>query len=90
LAGDVEIKAISKSEFMSQASNKRGAKLQPESKAVIELKKGTGIKFPCRWKHRGKHGTCFGSASLRAAAKRYGQTTNFRCKEGTVYVWREE
>jgi hypothetical protein len=59
-----------------------------ESLAVRNLKEGTGIKFPCRWKHSGKSNQCFGMTTLRGTAKRCGHTTSFRCKDGTLYAWR--
>ena len=59
-----------------------------ESLAVGDLKEGTGIKFPCRWKHGGKTNQCFGANTLRYTAKRCGHTTRFSCKDGTLYVWR--
>ena len=62
--------------------------LNAEAQAVSGLKEGTGIKFPCRWKHGGKVNACAGVGTLRNTAKRYGHTTRFRCKDGTLYVWR--
>ena len=59
-----------------------------EAQAVSGLKEGTGIKFPCRWKHGGKVNACAGGGTLRNTAKRYGHTTRFSCKDGTLYVWR--
>ena len=59
-----------------------------ETLAVSDLKEGTGIKFPCRWKHNGKTNQCFGANTLRYTAKRCGHTTRFSCKDGTLYVWR--
>ena len=59
-----------------------------ETLAVSDLKEGTGIKFPCRWRHSGKYKSCSGMAILRHAVKGRGHTTTFRCKDGTLYVWR--
>ena len=59
-----------------------------ESLAVSDLKEGTGIKFPCRWKHNSKTSMCGGAGTLRNTAKRCGHTTRFSCKDGTLYVWR--
>ena len=58
-----------------------------ESRAVSDLKEGTGIKFPCRWNHQ-RNGNCSGAVTIRAATKRYGQTTRIKCKDGNLYAWR--
>ena len=59
-----------------------------ESRAVSDLKEGTGIKFPCRWKHHCKTNQCYGASNLRAKTRGMGHITNFTCKDGTVYAWR--
>ena len=59
-----------------------------ESLAVSVLKEGTGIKFPCRWKHNVKTNQCTGACTLRTKAKQHGHATTFRCKDGTLYAWR--
>jgi len=82
------ITPISEGEFLRHFGTYAGAKLMAETQAVIGLEEGTGIKLPCRWKHHGKYNSCAGAASLRQAAKRNGHNTTFRCKEGTLYIWR--
>ena len=62
--------------------------LSSESQAVIILEVGTGIKFPCRWKHSDKPDQCFGMSTLRQTSKRHGHTTKYRCRDRTLYVWR--
>ena len=62
--------------------------LNGEAQAVSDLKEGTGIKFPCRWKHSDKTNQCVGAGTLRNTAKRCGHTTRFSSKDGTLYVWR--
>jgi hypothetical protein len=74
------ITPITRDEF-PQSSN-------AEAQAVSGLKEGTGIKFPCRWKHGGKVNACAGAGTLRNTTKRYGHTTRFSCRDGTLYVWR--
>ena len=74
------ITPITRDEF-PQSSN-------AEAQAVSGLKEGTGIKFPCRWKHGGKVNACAGAGTLRNTTKRYGHTTRFSCRDGTLYFWR--
>ena len=80
------ITPISKEEFLS---HRKGRPLMAESQAAIDLEKGTGIKFPCRWNHHDK-GLCYGASTIRAAVRRSGPPTKFRfqCDEGNLYVWR--
>ena len=82
----ITITPISQEEFVSHAWRK-GRPLMAESQAAVDLEQGTGIKFPCRWSHR-ENGGCMGAAAIRAATKRSGQTTSFRCVGGNLYVWR--
>jgi len=60
-----------------------------ETLAVSDLKEGTGIKFPCRWKHNGKTNQCAGVQNLRNGLRRHNRTARIKCKDGDVYVWRE-
>ena len=81
------ITPITYAEFPPQW-RKGGRALTSESQAVSILEVGTGIKFPCRWKHSDKTDNCAGVCTLRRTSKRYGHTTQYRCKDGTLYVWR--
>ena len=81
------ITPITHDEFPPQR-RKGGNALSSESQAVSILEVGTGIKFPCRWKHSDKTGQCAGMATLRQTSKRYGHTTKYSCKDRTLYVWR--
>ena len=61
-----------------------------ESRAISDLKEGTGIKFPCRWKHSDKTKQCYGVSNLRHTVKRCGHITTLTCKDKTLYVWRKQ
>ena len=80
------ITPISQEEFLNQRRG-LGRAMTAETKAVVDLETGTGIKFPCRWNHQ-KNGTCVGVGNIRAATKRQGQTVKFTCKGGNLYAWR--
>ena len=83
----MEVTPISHEEFSGLSSWRTGRRLMAESQAVVGLEAGTGVKFTCRWNHS-KKGACTGVTTLRGTAKRYGQTTSFRCYQGTLYAWR--
>lgn len=61
--------------------------LSEESAAVMALKLGEAVKFPCRWEHLGNH--CKGSNSLRAAGRRQGFRVSITCQNKMVYVIRK-
>ena len=81
----ITITPISKEEFLS---HRKGRPPMAETKAVVDLEQGTGIKFPCRWNHHHDRGLCYGASTIRAATRRHGQTVKFTCKGGTLYAWR--
>ena len=64
------ITPITRDEF-PQSSN-------AEAQAVSGLKEGTGIKFPCRWKHGGKVNACAleGGVSMGKLAIMRGEYDN--------------
>jgi len=57
--------------------------------ALSALQPMTGIKFPCRWKHRAMGG-CSGHANIHPRARRMGFRVNCTCRDGTFYVFRYE
>ena len=81
----MEITPITRGEFLDQRRG-QGRALMAETKAVVDLEQGTGIKFPCRWNHQ-KNGGCVGVKTIRAAAIRHGLVVKFKCKDGNLHVW---
>ena len=57
-----------------------------EMKAVMLLKKGEIIKFPCRWKHTDIR--CIGANITHKVANRKGFRVQPRCIDKFVYVRR--
>ena len=82
----MEITPITRDEFLDQRRG-QGSVMMAETKAVVDLEQGTGIKFPCRWNHQ-QNGGCFGVKAIRAATVRHGLVVKFTCKDGNLYVWK--
>lgn len=59
-----------------------------ETQAVETLAPLEGIKLPCRWEHW-KH-QCYGLTILRRVARKAGFKIATRCREGIVYIFRDE
>ena len=87
---DMSIEEITGEEFYSLPVPRRGSRtprLSPESKAVVDLGEGHGLKFPCRWSHS-KKSSCSGASIMYAVARRYGFRVQTRCIEGFLYIFR--
>lgn len=85
----MSIEALSREEWAAVVATRRFGRrpLNPETRALIDLPIGSGLKFPCRWNHDGK-GQCSGAATLFHTAHRMGFKVRTHCRDGTLYVWK--
>ena len=85
----MQIIRITEDEFRG-LSPLMGPHLCAEAQAVLSLEPGTGLKVPCRWRHRGGGRNCGGLSVLGGAAHRHGFRVECRCTDGWLYVFRPQ